>query len=740
MQNQVVALSEYSAKLTYSEKSLSLLAQMTMEEKIGQMCQVSGEYGQISHDLAENIRAGKVGSVINEVEPNTLKELQHIAVHQTRLGIPLLFGRDVIHGFKTIFPIPIGQAASWSPELVKEAASIAAFEASNVGINWTFAPMIDISRDPRWGRIAESMGEDPMLCSVMGAAMVKGFQGENLCEPTSIAACAKHFVGYGASESGRDYCTTNIPENELRNIYLPPFHAAAKAGVCTFMSSFSDLDGIPASGNKWLLKDILRDEWRFNGFVVSDWESVSQLQVHGVTENDKGSAELAFDAGVDMEMVSKSYSEHLQSLIDENKISEAQIDTCVLRILETKFSLGLFEEQSNRFNPVDFYLPEHLATAKELAIKSCVLLQNKAQCLPLCKESIKRLAVIGPLADDGYEQLGTWVFDGEAHHSVTLLDSLKSYLPEDVEILASQGLKNSRSTDTNLFDHALQAAHQSDAIILCLGEESILSGEAHCRSDISLPGAQHELIDRLSSVGKPIVLVIMAGRPLTIEPILEKVDSILFAWHPGTMAGPALTDIIFGEVSPSGKLPVTFPRVVGQIPIYYNQKHGGKPATNDNFVHMNNIPQRAEQTSLGMAATHLDTHFTPLFEFGYGLSYTQFEYSGLQLNSHKLNQSGTLTITATLSNVGECAAEEVVQLYVRDLVGSVTRPVKELKQFQRLRVEPKTSTQVEFELNADELAFYARDNRRKTELGRFHLWVGGSSAANLRTEFELISD
>ncbi|TRY32159.1 glycosyl hydrolase [Aliiglaciecola sp. M165] len=713
---------------------------MTMEEKIGQMCQVSGEYGQISHDLAENIRAGKVGSVINEVEPNTLKELQHIAVHQTRLGIPLLFGRDVIHGFKTIFPIPIGQAASWSPELVKEAASIAAFEASNVGINWTFAPMIDISRDPRWGRIAESMGEDPMLCSVMGAAMVKGFQGENLCEPTSIAACAKHFVGYGASESGRDYCTTNIPENELRNIYLPPFHAAAKAGVCTFMSSFSDLDGIPASGNKWLLKDILRDEWRFNGFVVSDWESVSQLQVHGVTENDKGSAELAFDAGVDMEMVSKSYSEHLQSLIDENKISEAQIDTCVLRILETKFSLGLFEEQSNRFNPVDFYLPEHLATAKELAIKSCVLLQNKAQCLPLCKESIKRLAVIGPLADDGYEQLGTWVFDGEAHHSVTLLDSLKSYLPEDVEILASQGLKNSRSTDTNLFDHALQAAHQSDAIILCLGEESILSGEAHCRSDISLPGAQHELIDRLSSVGKPIVLVIMAGRPLTIEPILEKVDSILFAWHPGTMAGPALTDIIFGEVSPSGKLPVTFPRVVGQIPIYYNQKHGGKPATNDNFVHMNNIPQRAEQTSLGMAATHLDTHFTPLFEFGYGLSYTQFEYSGLQLNSHKLNQSGTLTITATLSNVGECAAEEVVQLYVRDLVGSVTRPVKELKQFQRLRVEPKTSTQVEFELNADELAFYARDNRRKTELGRFHLWVGGSSAANLRTEFELISD
>lgn len=740
MQNQVAALSEYSAKLTYSEKSLSLLAQMTMEEKIGQMCQVSGEYGQISHDLAENIRAGKVGSVINEVEPNTLKELQHIAVHQTRLGIPLLFGRDVIHGFKTIFPIPIGQAASWSPELVKEAASIAAFEASNVGINWTFAPMIDISRDPRWGRIAESMGEDPMLCSVMGAAMVKGFQGENLCEPTSIAACAKHFVGYGASESGRDYCTTNIPENELRNIYLPPFHAAAKAGVCTFMSSFSDLDGIPASGNKWLLKDILRDEWRFNGFVVSDWESVSQLQVHGVTENDKGSAELAFDAGVDMEMVSKSYSEHLQSLIDENKIGEAQIDTCVLRILETKFSLGLFEEQSNRFNPVDFYLPEHLATAKELAIKSCVLLQNKAQCLPLCKESIKRLAVIGPLADDGYEQLGTWVFDGEAHHSVTLLDSLKSYLPEDVEILASQGLKNSRSTDTNLFDHALQAADQSDAIILCLGEESILSGEAHCRSDISLPGAQHELIDRLSSVGKPVVLIIMAGRPLTIEPIIEKVDSILFAWHPGTMAGPALTDIIFGEVSPSGKLPVTFPRVVGQIPIYYNQKHGGKPATNDNFVHMKDIPQRAEQTSLGMAATHLDTHFTPLFEFGYGLSYTQFEYSGLQLNSHKLNQSGTLTITATLSNVGECAAEEIVQLYVRDLVGSVTRPVKELKQFQRIRVEPKTSTQVEFELNADELAFYARDNRRKTELGRFHLWVGGSSAANLRTEFELISD
>lgn len=724
---------------SYSSQVQALLDDMNLQEKIGQLCQVSGNEGRVSNHLAEQIRQGWVGSVINEVDSPTLKHLQHIAINESRLGIPLLIGRDVIHGFKTIFPIPLGQAASWCPELVQEAASIAAQEASSIGINWTFAPMIDISRDPRWGRIAESLGEDPYLCSVLGSAMVKGFQGSNMNSGGNIAACAKHFAGYGASESGRDYATTNIPENELRNIYLPPFKMAAESGVATFMASFSDLDGVPASGNKWLMTDILRNEWQFQGFVVSDWESIPQLEIHGFSANQQESAYLAFDAGIDMEMFSETYRENLSSLVENKQISEQQINDRVAKILTLKERLGLFDLTDSSLQELSsFYQQDHLKTAQELATKSCVLLQNKHQCLPLDKNKIKQIAVIGPLADDGYEQLGTWIFDGEPQHSVTLLDALRAECEDAIQINYQRAMQNTRSNDTEFFDDAIQTAADADVTILCLGEESILSGEAHCRADIDLPGNQALLIEKIAAIGKPIVLVIMAGRPLTIESVLPQVDSVLYVWHPGTMAGPAITDLLFAKQVPSGKLPVTFPRKVGQIPIYYNQKNSGKPATPARYIYIDDIPERSPQTSLGMASSHLDTHYSPLFEFGFGLSYTQFEYSNLKLNKDQLHKSESLKVSVLLKNTGKYDAEEVVQLYIRDLVGSVTRPIKELKKFKRIFLTSGEHRLVSFTVNPQDLGFYNRNMQFGLEAGHFHLWVGGSSACLLQQEFEIL--
>lgn len=727
-----------SAVHQYSKRVTELISRMNLQEKIGQLSQVMGNDSQ---QLAEDVAQGMVGSVINEVDPKTILKLQRIASQKSRLGIPLLVGRDVIHGFKTIFPIPLGQAASWDPELIKQAAGIAGSEAASIGINWTFAPMIDISRDPRWGRIAESFGEDPVLSSVLGVSMIKGFQGESLKKSNNIAACAKHFVGYGASESGRDYCTTNIPENELRNIYLPPFKAAADAGVASFMSSFSDLDGLPASGNKWLLDTILRKEWQYPGLVVSDWESIAQLQIHGLTATPQESAFTAFDAGVDMEMVSHTYRDHLTTLLNAGKITEQDIDSKVLRILDLKEKLGLFEvDFTGDVNQPVFYANKDLEIAKQLALKSCVLLQNNNQTLPLHPDQLNSIAVIGPLANDGYEQLGTWIFDGEAEYSVTLLDALRRDLGDAVEIKFAKGMTNTRSYDTDLFAESIRLAEQSDVVILCLGEESILSGEAHSRAELNLPGNQQLLIEEIAATGKSIVLVIMAGRPLTLEPIVDKVDSILFAWHPGTMGGPAISELLLGVSSPSGKLPVTFPRKVGQIPIYYNQKHTGKPATESQFIHMDNIPERSPQTSLGMAATHLDTHFSPLYEFGFGLSYGRFEYSNLTLDKETLNCGEKLHIKTTVKNTGKYNAEEVVQLYIRDLVGSVTRPVKELKQFKRICINAGSSQVVEFELAPTELAFYNRNLELTNEAGKFHLWVSGSSSSELMAEFELTHD
>jgi beta-glucosidase len=601
--------------------------------------------------------------------------------------------------------------------------------------------MIDISRDPRWGRIAESFGEDPYMTGVFGAAMVRGFQGDDFSQPGNIAACAKHFAGYGASESGRDYNTTNIPENELRNVYLPPFKAAIDAGVATLMTSFSDLDGVPASGNRFLLKQVLRDEWQFDGFVVSDWASIEQLSVHGFTANDKEAAYEAASAGLNMEMATPTYANHLPELLEEGRIEMAQIDAMVTDILRIKFRMGLFEDPYT--NPSD-YPPianeDSLAVAEKLARQSIVLLENRNHALPLAKEKLTSLAVIGPLADDPYEQLGTWIFDGDPELSRTPLKAIRQFLGDRVTINHVRAMETSRSRSTAGFDEAVEAARSADAVVAFLGEESILSGETHSRADINLPGSQQELLARLNKTGKPVIAVIMAGRPLTLRNIIDEVDALLFAWHPGTMAGPAIRDILFGVESPSGKLPATFPLMVGQVPIYHAHKNTGRPAVPEKFTHMDDIPVRMPQASWGFASFHLDAGYEPLYEFGYGLSYANFAYSDIEVSAAKISMDEKVTVQAVVRNEGKVEADEVVQLYVRDLVGNVTRPVRELKGFQRIRLKPGERTTVSFELGRDDLAFHGRDMKLITEPGEFHVWIGGSSAAELGAAFTLTAD
>lgn len=722
------------------ERVAELLGKMTLTEKVGQMTQLNAsDAGDPVNHLGDRIRSGELGSILNNVDVDVINELQRIAVEESRLGIPLLVGRDVIHGFHTVMPIPLGQAATWNPDVVRNGARVAAREAATTGVNWTFAPMIDISRDARWGRIAESFGEDPYLTSVLAVAMVEGFEGEDLSSPGSIAACAKHFAGYGAAESGRDYATTNIPENELRNVYLPPFRAAVDAGVSTLMTSFSDIDGVPASGNEFLLRTVLRNEWGFGGFVVSDWDSIRQLQIHGLTANPRESAFEAATAGVDMEMQGDAYYGHLAMLVEEGKLSVDKIDDAVSRILKIKFELGLFEDPYTdpaRLPPTG--ADDAMAVAKQAALESVVLLENDG-ALPLDANALVSIAVIGPLADDPYEQLGTWIFDGDPELSVTPLAALRNLLGDAVDINVVRAMETSRSRDTAPFDEAVAAAARSDVAVLFLGEESILSGEAHSRADISLPGAQAELVRRVREAGKPVIAVILAGRPLTLGNILDNVDAVLFAWHPGTMGGPAIADLLFGVESPSGKLPATFPKMVGQIPIYYNQKNSGKPPLPELYVHIDDIPVRAVQTSFGMRAFHLDAGFTPQYPFGYGLSYARFEYSDIQVSDAEIGMDGTVRISASLKNSGSMAADEVVQLYVRDLVGNVTRPVRELKGFRRVRLDPGKETRVEFELHTDDLAFYGRNMQLMTEPGEFHAWIGGSSTTELRTMFEIVS-
>jgi len=723
---------------TIDQKVADLLSQMGLDEKIGQMSQLQSGGGHVPDHLADAIRRGQVGSVINEIDVDTVNALQHIAVEESRLGIPLLIGRDVIHGFKTIFPIPLGQAASWNPELVEAAARVSAAEAARCGVNWTFAPMIDIARDARWGRIAESPGEDPYLGSVLGAAMVRGFQGEDLGAPDAIAACAKHFAAYGAAESGRDYNTANVPPNEMYNVYLRPFHAAAEAGVATFMTAFCEIDGVPATGNRWLLDTILRQEWSYDGMVVSDWESVVEMSVHGFTHDDGEAAYAAVSAGVDMEMASSSYRDHLEHLVENGAVTLGQIDTMLARILRLKFRLGLFERPYT--HPEQHAEPlnrQHLKVAKDLALQSCVLLKNEHQTLPLSSSRLGSVAVIGPLADDGYEQMGTWVFDGEAQHSVTLATALRELIGRTVDVRHVPALDTTRAASSDDFAEVRTIAGEVDANILVLGEESFMSGEAHSRAYIDLPGHQTDLLKAVAAAGKPVILVIMAGRPLTLESLLPHADAVLYAWHPGSMGGPAIADLLLGLESPSGKLPVTFPKAVGQIPIYYAHKNSGRPPTDATCVHINEVPARAPQTSLGMASFHLDTGYKPLFPFGFGLSYARFQYVKITTSRHHVALGDRIDISADVLNTGIYEGEEIVQLYIRDLVGSVTRPVRELKAFQRVRLRPGERRRISFTLHTDDLAFYDAGLKRVVEPGHFHAWIGGDAAATLQTEFEV---
>ena len=717
----------------------SLIAQMDLAEKIGQMCQIDVAGEALSEELKAGLSAGEVGSIINQVDVALVNEIQRIAVEESRLGIPLLIGRDVIHGFKTVLPIPIGQAASWNGDLVEAGARISALEAARAGVNWTFAPMLDIARDPRWGRVAESFGEDPCLASVLGSAMIRGFQGQSLRDNGSIAACAKHFAGYGAAESGRDYATTNIPENELRNVYLQPFHAAVTAGAATVMTSFGDLNGIPCTANGFLLRQILREEWGFSGFVVSDWDSVFHLKVHGLTADDAGSALEAAQAGVDMEMASTTYKRCLAQLVEQGKLSESVIDQAVARILRLKLALGLFENPYTDPEALPAYgNKQALDVARQTARESIVMLKNAETLLPLSANTLRSIAVVGPLADAPYEQLGTWIFDGDSALSVTPLDAIRRRVGPEVEVNFFQAMATSRDRNTDAFEAVAEAAGQSDVVLMFLGEESILSGEAHCRADINLPGAQAELVHNLKAAGKPIIAVILAGRPLTLTNVIDEIDALLFAWHPGTMGGEAISDLLFGDFSPSGKLPVSFPRHVGQVPVYYNHKNSGKPPSDDAIVHIDDIDPNATQTSLGMTAFHLDEGFRPLFPFGFGLSYADFVYANLSCDKQQVRLGEALRISAEVSNQGSCKAIETVQLYIRDLVGNVTRPVRELRGFRRIELEPGQIETVTFDLHTDDLAFFGRDQQRVVEAGEFRAWVGGSSEAELETGFSLI--
>lgn len=716
------------------QKVDELLGKMTLQEKVGQMNQLSPN-GDVE-EMAALIREGKVGSFLNLTNPELVNKVQEIAVKESRLGIPVLMSRDVIHGYKTIFPIPLGQAATFNPQIVEDGARVAAVEASADGIRWTFAPMIDVSRDARWGRMAESCGEDPYLNAVMGVAMVKGFQGDSLKASTSIAACAKHFVGYGASEAGKDYNSTFIPERLLRNVYLPPFEAVAKAGCATFMTSFNDNDGVPSTGNSFILKEVLRNEWDYDGMVVTDWASATEMIPHGFCKDRKEVAEKAVNAGVDMEMVSGAFIENLEALVKEGKVSEAAIDDAVRNILRLKFRLGLFDHPYVVTEQTVKYAPEHLAKAKEAAEQSVILLKNDNAILPL-NEKVHTVAVVGPMADAPHDQLGTWVFDGEKEYTQTPLKALQEIYGEEVQIIYEPGLAYSRDKRTEGIARAVAAARRADVVLAFVGEEAILSGEAHSLADLNLRGAQQELIEALSKTTKPLVTIVMAGRPLTIGKEVNESSAVLYSFHPGTMGGPALADILFGKVVPSGKTPVTFPKMVGQSPIYYAHNHTGRaPSGKETLI--DDIPVEAGQTSLGCSSFYMDAGFGPLFPFGYGLSYTTFGYDKLNLSADKLRTGETLTASVNITNTGEYAGTEVVQLYIRDKVGSVTRPVKELKGFQRVTLQPGETKTVTFNLPVSDLAYWNIDMKKVVEPGEFTLWLGTNSDEGLSADLEVI--
>lgn len=713
-----------------TEKRINeLLSQMTLEEKIGQLNQVTHF---TTEQMFPDVAAGNIGSILNLSDPVEINKLQRVAIEESRLGIPLIFARDVIHGFRTIFPIPLGQAAAFDAEMVEKGARIAAQEAVASGVRWTFSPMVDISRDSRWGRIAESFGEDPYLTSELAVAMLRGYQ-EN---EKPLAACAKHFVGYGASEGGLDYAPIHIPERELRNYYLPPFEALAKAGCMTLMPSFNDNDGIPNAGNKFLLRDVLRDEWGWDGCVVSDWGSVGGMIPHGFAADPKEASKRALTAGTDIDMMSYAYISELKNLVESGELSEKVIDESVRNVLRLKFRLGLFEnpyvEEENY--QAAYYTPEALEAAREAAAKSAVLLKNENNTLPLTAKT-KSILVAGPLAKAPHDQLGTWIFDGEKSHTITPLQALMENYGERVKIGYTDILSYSREKCS---DKALRQftskASSYDAVVLFLGEESILSGEAHSLVNLDLQGSQSELLKAARRSGKPVIAVVMAGRALSVGKDLENMDALVWSFHPGTMGGVALAELIFGDEVPSGKLPITFPVAAGQEPIYYNAHFPERPASGTEVL-LDDIELEAGQTSLGCTAYWLDAGFGPLYPFGYGLSYTTFEYSNVTTDKQTYAKDDNVTISFTLTNSGKVDATEVVQVYVRDVVGSVSRPKKELKAFERITLAAGESRNCTITLPVERLAFWNIDMEKVVEAGEFYLWVSSDSASGDKLSF-----
>ncbi len=698
----------------------SLLARMTLEEKLGQLNQLSVD-NQPTPEQLELVRKGLVGSFLNLTGAAATRDAQHIAVTESRLRIPLIFGHDVIHGYRTIFPIPLGEAASWDPDAVEAAARVAAREAAAAGLHWTFAPMVDIARDPRWGRIAEGSGEDPYLGSAMAAARVRGFQGADPRAPDAVLATVKHFAAYGGAEGGRDYNTVDLSERTLREVYLPPYHAALDAGAATVMTSFNEISGIPSTASPWLMTTLLRREWGFKGFVVSDWTAVAELINHGVAGTRPDAGKLALEAGVDMDMVSRIYVDDLPALVRAGRIPMAVVNEAVRRVLRAKAALGLFDDPYHGATPererAALLAPEHRQLARRVAEEAIVLLKNDGQRLPL-GASVKTIAVIGPLADDKVSALGSWPGRGDPRDAVTPLEGIKAHAGS-MSVLYAKGC-GITDTATAGFAEAVAAAKQAEVAMLILGEAGDMSGEAASRADIDLPGVQPQLLEAIHATGTPIVLVVMSGRPLTIPWAAEHVPAIVESWFLGVETGPALAAVLFGDVSPSGKLPATFPRAVGQIPLYYNHKNTGRPTGPDKYT-----------------SKYTDLPVTPLFPFGHGLSYTTFGYSDLRLSAPRIAPAGTLKVSVTVTNTGAREAAEVVQLYVHDEVASVTRPVRALAGFRRVSLKSGEARTVDFALTAKELGLYNKDLKFVVEPGKFRVFVGGSSVGGLEAEFEV---
>lgn len=731
-----------TSAVSLDKKVTSLLKKMTLEEKVGQLNQYNGFWdvtgpspkeGQAAKKY-ENLKKGLVGSMLNVKGVKEVRTLQKIAVEQTRLGIPLLFGFDVIHGYKTISPIPLAESASWDLQAIQQSAAMAAEEAGAVGINWTFAPMVDVSRDARWGRVMEGAGEDPYLGSLIAKARVVGFQGD-FSSNKNILACAKHFAGYAFAEAGRDYNTVDIGESTLQNIVFPPFKAAVDAGVRTFMNSFNELDGIPATGNAYLQRKILKGDWGFQGFMVSDWGSIMEMQAHGYAKDLKHAAELAINAGSDMDMESSAYVEHLVQLVREGKVKESTIDEAVKRILRTKFVLGLFDNPykycNEEYEKATVGKLEFHQQVLEMAKKSIVLLKNKDEILPL-KKSGQKIALIGALASDKTSPLGSWRIAADDNTAVSVLEGLQAY--KDNQLTYAKGADVAlgepkfvfetkiNTTDKSGFEEAIAAAKNADVVVMVLGEHGLQSGEGRSRTDIGLPGVQQELLEAVYAVNPKIVLVLNNGRPLALPWADEHIPAIVEAWQLGTQSGNAIAQVLYGDYNPSGKLPMTFPRNVAQVPIYYNHKNTGRPSSNE--------PESV------FWSHYIDEKNTPLYPFGYGLSYSKFDYSDLKLSSPSFTANGKIEVSVTVTNSGKVAGKEVVQMYIRDLFASVTRPVLELKGFEMIELQPNESKKVVFTIDEKTIEFYTANSKWEAEAGDFKVFVGGSSAQTLQADFQ----